>query len=254
MTALARSSALALLLLASGASAQQAATPEGPAPEARPPMGLLAGRELMAEMLDALGGVAAWDSVEAYSTAGDTQVNSLVMGDVSVESISVVRGADGVRVEQFTPVGSVLVQIDGDRVGFAISGESRPAPDGMASSVRSQLLFSVPYVIMRREDLAINRVADRPGGLPVLRFRAPGVEALYDLVMSQDRRPLRIESIQASAAGPGYYAYIFSDYREADGLLVPFQTEQRVDDLLLTTTVLSAFTVSPEITARTFAR
>ncbi len=215
-------------------------------------MGLLAGRELMTEVLDALGGHAAWDSLGAYATLAATQMNSLMVGDVSIQSASVVRGADGVRVEQFTPVGTVRVQIDGERVGFAIDGAAQEAPPGVASGVRSQLLFSVPYVLMRREDLSINRVADRRGGLPVLRFRAPGVEPLYDLVLSPDRRPLRIESIQASASGPGYYTYGFSDYREAGGLVVPFRTQQRVDDMILTTTTLETFTADPDLPTGTF--
>jgi len=239
-----RSSIITLfLLLASGAQAQSTV------PEATP-MGLLAGRELLAEVLDALGGEEAWEAVKAYASEGTTGMSSMV-GEVSIQSASVVRGTGEIRVEQSTPVGDALILVRGETVTLEVEGR-RQIPSPEASGVRAQLLFSVPYVLAHRETLSMNRIADRPGGLPVLRFRAPGVEPLYDLILSTDRRPLRIESIQASAMGPGYFAYSFSDYREIGGLQIPFRTEQRVDDMLLTTSILTRFTANPEIPAGAF--
>ena len=212
--------------------------------------GPLAGAKLLGRVLESLGGREAWREVAAYSTRGSSAVPT-AYGEISVASASTVAGADRVRVEQSTPVGNILVRVDGERASLNVDGVDRPPPPGFVASVRSQLLFTVPYVLMHARDLRVSRGAD-VDGLASLRYTAPGVGAIYEARIGADGRPVEIHSLQPGPAGLARLVYTVSDYREVGALVVPHRYVHTADGVAAGSTSLAVFRVNPDVSAEAF--
>lgn len=210
-----------------------------------------AGAALLETVFDALGGKEAWMGLSAYSTTGTSSVQTS-FGEVEITSATTIGGPRRFRAEQTTPVGNVLVLIDGDAASVQSGGVEQPTPPGFIDGLRSQLLFSLPYVLMSADALEVVRMPDTEDGLAVLRYTASGVPWPYDLVIGADGRPVRIESTQAGPTGPARLVSTISDYREVNGLMVPFGYSQTSNGEPSSASTLEAFTVNPAITDDTF--
>ena len=152
-----------------------------------------------------------------------------------------------IRAEQSTPVGDVLARVNGGDGDLLVNGATSASGPAFAASVQSQLLFSVPYVLMNADSLSFSRGADTPEGLAVLTYRAEGVDATYSMAIDEEGRPVRIESVQPGPAGPTVIAHEIVAFREAEGLLVPATTTQTAGGNPVGTVDLTVFTPNPEI-------
>ncbi|MEL6614400.1 MAG: insulinase family protein, partial [Bacteroidota bacterium] len=206
----------------------------------------VAGAELLGRVFDAVGGREAWGAVESYASAGSF-TGPTPFGVATIASQSLIGGADKIRVEQATPVGNILLQLDGSTATLSVGGATQPTGPGFASTIRSQLLFSLPYLMAFPEGLEVARMADTEDGFAVLRITASGVVAPYDLIVGEDGKPARIESTQPGQTGPVRLVYAFSDYREVGGVMLPFTTVQTTDGEDAGTTTLESFTANPEM-------
>jgi hypothetical protein len=201
---------------------------------------------LLDRVVAALGGREAWSDLRAYSTEGTSTVET-TYGPTTIETTSLVAGMRKIRAEQDTPVGDVLVRVDGETATLLVGGSSQNPGPGFAASVRSQVLFSLPYVLMTADSLAFSRGDDTPDGLAVLTYRAPGVDASYEMVIGADGRPVRIESVQPGILGPSRVVRTITAYRAVGALLVPSETRQSTDGQLTGASEITGFTPNPEI-------
>ena len=201
--------------------------------------------------MDALGGRAAWDSLAAYATEGTSTVQT-TYGPTTIETASLVAGMRQIRAEQQTPVGDVLVRVDGEVASLLVDGAPRDPGPNFAASVRSQLLFSVPFVLMNADALTVTRGDDTTDGLAVLIYRAPGVDAAYEMVVGEDGRPVRIESEQPGPMGTARTVHTISGWREVAGLAVPTGATQTSGGREVGSSEITGFTPNPEIPADAF--
>ena len=209
------------------------------------------GAVLLATVVDALGGRAAWDSLAAYATEGTSTVQT-TYGPTTIETASLVAGMRQIRAEQQTPVGDVLVRVDGEVASLLVDGAPRDPGPNFAASVRSQLLFSVPFVLMNADALTVTRGDDTTDGLAVLIYRAPGVDAAYEMVVGEDGRPVRIESEQPGPMGTARTVHTISGWREVAGLAVPTGATQTSGGREVGSSEITGFTPNPEIPADAF--
>lgn len=212
--------------------------------------GPLAGARLLGRVLESVGGREAWHGVTAYSTRGSSAVQT-DYGEISVASASTVSGAGRVRVEQNTPVGNVLVRVDGERAALNVDGTDRQPPPGFVESVRAQLLFTLPYALMNAASLRVARAPD-VDGLAALRYAVEGVGAVYEARLGADGRPVEIHSVQPGPAGLSRLVYTVSDYRDVSGLTVPHRYTQTADDVRTGSTTITVFRVNPDVSAESF--
>ena len=210
-----------------------------------------AGAELLGRVFAAVGGREAWDAINGYASAGSF-TGPTPFGEATIATQSLIGGADKIRVEQATPVGNILLQLNGNAAALSVGGAAQPVGPGFAGTIRSQLLFSVPYLMAFPEGLEVARMADTDDGMAVLRITASGVPAPYDLVVGEDGKPVRIESTQPGQAGPVRLVYAFSDYREMGGVMLPFTTVQTTGGQPAGTTTLETFTPNPEMPEGSF--
>ena len=133
-----------------------------------------------------------------------------------------------------------------------MDGAPRDPGPNFAASVRSQLLFSVPFVLMNADALTVTRGDDTTDGLAVLIYRAPGVDAAYEMVVGEDGRPVRIESEQPGPMGTARTVHTISGWREVAGLAVPTGATQTSGGREVGSSEITGFTPNPEIPADAF--
>ncbi|MEM1057030.1 MAG: hypothetical protein AAGI52_16015 [Bacteroidota bacterium] len=221
--------------------------PEPPPPEPEPDPATV----LLDRVFASMGGRDVWGSLRAYATEGTSSVET-TFGETTIETTSLVAGLLQIRAEQDTPVGDVLVRVNGETASLLVDGNARDPGPGFAASVQSQVLFSLPYVLMHADSLLFSRGEDTPDGLAVLVYQAPGVDASYEMVIGADGRPVRVESIQPSPVGPAQMVHTITGYRSVGGLQVPIGTRQSTEGQVTGSTEITVFTLDPEIAPGAF--
>ncbi|MEM6327597.1 MAG: hypothetical protein AAF791_10805 [Bacteroidota bacterium] len=212
-----------------------------------PPEILLLGR-----VFEAMGGREAWREVSAYATEG-TYSASTRIGQTTINTRSLVAGLRRIRAEQSTPVGDVLALVNGTEGTLFVDGDRGAYGEVFATGVVTQVLFSLPFVLLNADSLTFSREPESPGGLAVLRYEAPGIDAVYRMHVGADGRPIEIVSTQPGPVGPTTVTHRFFRFEEVDGRLVPGTVQQLADGRVTGTTEITRFTVNPEVPPGTFA-
>jgi predicted Zn-dependent peptidase len=222
------------------------AIPAAPPGGSSAPAGDDAGAALLQRVLDALGGRAAFAALDAirYEARTETEVNGQPM---TIESDVVVALPDRVYAEQQTPMGALTVVLTGEGGVIRTPMGTQPAPAPLVAQVRGQLYQDLPYLLARADELTPTALAPE-GGLDRLRLRAPGLDA--PLVLHLDpatARPVRMDMTAAGMQGPQAFVITYDDFREVDGLLIPFVAEQTTNGEPGGRSVYSAIEVNPEV-------
>lgn len=195
---------------------------------------------LLARVFDAMGGREAWRQVRAYSTEG-TYAAQTTFGPTTIQTRSLVAGLRQIRAEQSTPVGDVLARVNGTSGTLLVDGAVSASGPAFVASVQSQLLFSLPYVLMNADSLAFSTHPDDPSRLV---YEMPGLEATYTMTVGEDGRPTRIESRQP---GTATVAHTLVAFREVGDLVIPATTRQTANGRATGEAAITAFTPNPEI-------
>lgn len=229
------------------------APPGGEAPDG-PPAPLdtsAAGEALLDRVLDALGSSEAFAGIEAVRYVAETEAE---MGGqaVTLQSEATVVLPDRVHAVQQTPMGEVTVVLVGGRGVIRTPAGSQPAPAPLVAQVRAQLYQDLPYLLARARDLTLT-VLEPEGNLEKLLIRAPGLADPLTLFVDPDtRRPTRLEMTVVGMQGPQAVVVTYDDYRETDGLLLPFRTNQTANGQPAGRSTYTAITINPDVNPALF--
>ncbi len=212
----------------------------------------VAGAQALRRAAEALGGAARFAAITAYETTSETAVSQGPMAGATVSGTTLVELPGRVRSVQTTPFGEITVVLnDGRGLLMLPGGQSQPAPAQVVSSVGDQLFLDLPYLMARLGDLEAEAL-EPMDGMARVRVRAAGLSQPVTLVLDASGRPVRATTTQVGPTGPVQAVVEFSDYRDVDGLTLPFKTVQSVDGEVAQTATVQAYNLAPTVAADAF--
>jgi zinc protease len=191
---------------------------EQDAPTAAEKEAMMAGQTLVASAKENLGG-AAFDQVESMRVVTEQQGRT---------STLVVELPNKMRVER----GGMTITSSGQTVKMQRAGKTRTLPPSVQGRITGQLWQSVPYLManLDHEDLSFQAQADTTiDGTTYKAVRAdpPSGSAFTLHLNAETMRPERMTLEQKNPRSGAMIRVTktFRDFREVDGMTVPFTTE-----------------------------
>lgn len=191
---------------------------EQAAPTAAEKEAMMAGQTLMASAKESLGG-AAFDQMESMRVVTEQQGRT---------STLVMEPPNKMRVER----GGMTIASSGQTVKMQRGGKTRTLPPSVQGRITGQLWRSVPYLManLDHENLSF-RAQDETTidgtTYKTVRVEPPSGSAFTLHLNAETMRPERIsfEQTNPRSGATVNVTQIFSDFREVNGMTVPFMTE-----------------------------
>ncbi|HLT46368.1 MAG TPA: pitrilysin family protein [Rubricoccaceae bacterium] len=210
------------------------------------PAGDAAGAALLGRALDALGGADAFAAIEAVRYEAETEAE-LNGQPVTLQSEATVVLPDRVHAMQQTPMGELTVVLVGDEGVIHTPMGSQPAPAPLVAQVQGQLFQDLPYLLARAGELTATAL-EPDEGVERVALAAPGLDSPLTLALDPGTgRPVRLNMVLAGMQGPQEVVVTYDDYREVDGLLLPFATSQTVDGEPAGRSTYRAIVINPDV-------
>lgn len=205
---------------------------------------MAAGREALMAVREAMGG-SAFDQVENMRQSTTSVVQS-PQGEQTVESTLAVALPDRVHAEVTLPNGLTLTAIDdGEQMMLQTPQGTQPAPPPFRQQINGQLRRDLVYLMTQADALEVaSQGTETVDGTAytALRITPPGGEPLTLMVDPETMLPARMTYQGVSPqTGPFEGTNVYADYREVDGLMVPFQITSRQNGEAAGTTTVTAF-------------
>ena len=182
---------------------------------------MAAGRELMMAAREALGG-SAFEQMENMRMETQQQGNT---------STLVVRLPSELRTDLNTPMGKLTVVDNGESMMLKTPQGTQPAPPQVRSQINGQLWRSLPYLMARleNEDLSFEQQGETTVDgttYQSVRVSPPAGDAYTLHLDPETQRPARLtlETMNPQTGQQVQITQTFADYREVDGVSVPFKT------------------------------
>lgn len=209
------------------------------------------GRQLMANVKEALGG-SAFDEIDAVRIVSNEQGN---------ERTLLVQRPNRIRAERSTPMGTITIADDGETMTMETPKGTRTAPPSFREQVRGQLWKNVLYVLMNldHEDLSF-RAQDSEAidgtSYEVVEVRPPAGESYTLYLETESLHPVRLTAERMNPkVGAVTVERVFRDYQEIEGLQLPFasETTQSSDQgEQSSTSTIERIDVNPDLSAERF--
>lgn len=216
------------------------------------------GTVLLAGLLEASGGAAAVDALESIAKTGET-VAVTPQGEMSIKTKDVVAFPDSMRQEMVLPFGTIITVITQDDAFLNTPGGVQPMPESQRDDSVKSMRRNPLFLLKARNDE--NLVVAAMGQEE---FAGQAADMLHVEYMG-DTATLALDPESSQCLGmkfqgknftgaPGEMVQVFSDYREVNGLQVPFKVVSTYNGEPFLDTTLTEITVNGPITEDTFAR
>jgi zinc protease len=187
---------------------------------------LTKGREILDQVIKAMGGKDAFKSIASSVTKTETSV-STPQGEFKISSTSYHLFPDKIRQEMSMPFGTIVTVFDGEK-GWVVSPQgTQDLPESQLKEVRSEL-FRGHFHLFLVEDMKVQFVGeDSVEGkkVDIILISDPAGNQLKMYVDQMTHLPLK-ESYQGTTMmGPGNVEEILSDYQAVSGVKVPFSIQ-----------------------------
>ena len=208
--------------------------------------------EVLDRVLRALGGREAFAAIETLRYSGSTEA-PMQGQTVTLQTDVAIALPDRVRVMQQTPMGEITIALNGSDGTIDTPAGSQPAPPALVDQVRAQLFQDLPYLFARAEELKVISLELQEDMPKVFELKAPGltspIKLWVDLATS---RPLQLEMTVVGMQGPQQIVVEYSNYRDVDGLVIPFASSQTVDGEPGARSNYTTIEINPELDSSLF--
>lgn len=209
--------------------AEHAAAPSAPAAPASPGAATR-GRAWLDKAAELAGGSAAWQAV--HTVVMDQSVDLTIRGQtLNVESAVSWTLPDRRRMEQRTPMGTMVQGFDGERGWSSRGGEVQDDPRG-GESVRQSWERSILRLFARPGEVKVQAL-EAPHSVEGKSYRAAAVasDVVHDwtLLFDADGRLAGMEYQGDTPAGAAHVTDLFSDWRPVGKVQLPFGTRRLAD-------------------------
>jgi predicted Zn-dependent peptidase len=218
--------------------------PEPAAPEVEvTEEGKAKARELIARAVEGIGGAERLDGLRSTEMTASVALTT-PQGEMSAGARTIVVFPDRVRSELSLPMGSMVQVIAGESGFLQMGPQSRPMPEAQLQEGRRSLVRNAVGLLAARDRDGFEAVAagaDEVGGTSVelVRVEIDGY-AMTAGIDPATGRILRLGYRGSVMGPPGDVLQLYSDFREVDGLTLPFASVTTVDgNPAMSTTVQS---------------
>ncbi|MGB3542123.1 M16 family metallopeptidase, partial [Rubrivirga sp.] len=211
----------------------------------------VAGASALERAANAMGGADRFAALEVYATMTETEVAQGPMAGNTISGTTLMAPPNRMRAQQNTPFGEITVVLNDGQGLLMVGGQSQPAPPQLAAQVRDQAYLSPVFLMTQYADLEAEALAPMDG-LDQIRISASGLSTPVTYVLDADGRPVRAMTTAVGPEGPMEVVVEFSDYRDVDGLMLPFRTVQTDGGELSQTTTIQSYDLSPTVAADAF--
>ncbi len=196
--------------------------------------GAAEGKRLVGRMLAALGGAEKVDAVRNIHLQATMEATS-PQGVMQVQSVGYVKLPNQLRYELTLPFGTIVQVLSGDGSGFLANPQGTQAmPASQVAQLEAAFLRLPVALMQRRDDPGFEAVALEDGeldGKPIQRLHVSldghqqtlGIDAETGYVLSIEYRGTGF------TGAPGDLRQVFSDYREVQGVMMPFASTTTFD-------------------------
>ncbi len=210
-----------------------------------------AGQDLLMQVKEALGGTA-FEEIESFRTATTTTIET-PMGARTIENTLVVELPGMIHAVATLPNGMTITIIDsGEEMILKTPRGTQPAPAAMRQQTLGQLWHSLPYLLARAgevEAAAAGTVEIEGQTYTALEITTPQDASFTLLIDPETMRPARIQyqGTNPRTGAPFEAVSIFSDYREVDGITIPFTTTIYQDGQKRGTSTVQSYEINVDL-------
>ena len=235
-------------------------TPRGAAgqgPATAPLTSNVAGKQLIAKVVGYLGGAAKVDGIKAIEWTG-TQLRHAPQGDLSLGVVQTVVFPDRMHLSMQTPMGPMVIVTTGASAFMQRGDQANDAPAEMHAEMLRELRRDLVAVAQHANDPAFAfaasgtaKVANKEAAVLNISDRGSNTSWLVDPSTGE---VLQAKYQTSGQEGPVERAVDFSDYREVDGIKLPFKRTTSENGEVVVDTSFSAVKVNPQIDPKIFEK
>jgi len=195
------------------------------APEATPET-LAKGRELFAKAVAAMGDPQKVKAVKSVRTVVEV-TQSTPMGEMTMEAEMVSVFPDKLHVALNTPGGKMNMVVNGDKAVMKMAQGSMPIPEGQKKELREGVYRDMFYMWQNLDQYQVQFLgAKKFADSEAIDLAVSGFGASFHLFLDpRSFLPCGNSYMAMGAEGPATVEERVSDYREVEGIKMPFRTE-----------------------------
>ncbi len=223
---------------------------EAPGQEAAPmsEADSVAGREMLMQVREALGGSAFADVEAMRAQSAQSQ------GGMTVQSEVVASLPDQFRIEQETPMGNMTIVLDGDQAMAETPQGTQQLPPSVAQQIKNSLWRDVGYLMMNADDEALQVQSLGTEEIEgqtyeALRITPPAGSAFTLYVDPETMRPARMsyQGTNPQTGVPFDATDVYSNYQETGGITIPYTTTTYRGGEEAGSSTVQEFTINPDL-------
>ncbi len=216
------------------------------------------GRELLDRSVEALGGREAFASVQAIKQTGTLTIIR-PMGEMSIDIESLVSFPDMARSIMQTPMGDIQMLLNGEQAWMiGPMGNAQPAPPQQRDSMREEIWRNLVFLYGRvsEEGLQVQHLGQEEidgKAVEALLITPPGFSPFRLYLDAETMMPVKKAGQSMTQQGPVETESMMSDYRDVDGIKLPFKETRTENGQPSGEAVTQTIEINPEIPPDTFA-
>ena len=209
-------------------------------------------------MLAGTGGAERVDSVESVSQKGEA-VASTPQGEMAIKLSGITAFPDRMRQDVVLPFGTLVTVITPDDSFRDTPQGIQPLPDSQKEDTLKGMRRDPVFLLKARDEEGLVVAAmgqEEFGGTTAEMLHVEYMGDTMDLAIDPESGlciGMRFQGKDFTGA-PGEMVQVYSDFRDVDGLQVPFKTESTYNGDPFLSSTLSEVAVNGPITDETFAR
>ena len=184
------------------------------------------GKELIAKAVEGIGGAERLDALKTYRSEMAAEATT-PQGAMNMKAKATIALPDRMRWEVMLPFGSMVQVLNGEKSFGQSPQGTGPLPAAQRAQLEKNLRRLAPVLLQHRGAESFKAVATGAGEVDGTKVEMVHVELEGDTnTVGIDPETGRILSIsyrgQSFTGAPGELKQVFSDFRDVDGLMLPF--------------------------------
>ncbi|MDE2848238.1 MAG: insulinase family protein [Gemmatimonadota bacterium] len=216
------------------------------------------GRELLVRSAEAMGGIEALTAIQSLRVTAEVTVIQ-PMGEMVIGVESLVAFPDKTKTTMQTPMGDIDMTMAGDQAWVVDPmGNTQPLPDQQRDAMREELWRNLVFLYNRMdvEGLTVQHTGQEEiegRATEVLLITPPGLNPFKLYLDAETMLPYKKAGQSMSQQGPVEAESTMSDYREVEGIKLPFKESMKQNGNPSGESVTQTIEINPEIPADAFA-
>jgi predicted Zn-dependent peptidase len=220
--------------------------PEGEKGPEATPEALAKGRELLAKAVAALGDPQKVKAIRAIRQEGDL-VQVTPMGEMTMAAEITSVFPDKVCFVLNTPGGKMNMVVNGAKGVIKMPQGAMPLPENERKNILDSLRRDVAYVWQNLDQYQVQLLGSKSfAGRDAIDLAISGLGADFHLFLDpQTSLPGGISYQTVTREGPTTIEEVFSDYRDVDGVKMPFRSESFAKEKKVSAQVARVIQINP---------